>query len=115
MEKEEMLKALEAQVLKTVEETVPKVQGLINQLEDEFDIVALPVMVRVMVYEAVFTDVLAKFIATGSMSLNVEIGKYAEGVCDRLKKGATTYQKIGEHNVHANSVGEELSPDKTNV
>lgn len=122
MSREEIIKALETQVQRTADQLLPRFQGLINSIEDEFDLSAqpTPITVRMMTYEVVFTELLAKMVASASATFNHPIEQSVDGVMRNFKEVAIAHHKAvkeafpGGHNVHADSEREELPPDSTN-
>lgn len=115
------MKGIEAQVQHNVDLFTPRFQALINTLEDEMDvnIQKTPMSIRLMTYEVILVDMLARVIAGGASAFNHPVDKALEGIITNLKR--VTHEQFnaveaafpGGHNVHADSVGEELPPDKT--
>lgn len=113
----EIAQGITAQVHRHVDELTPRFQALLNTLEDEFDLSSkrTPIAIRLMVYEIIFSDLLARMVVSGATTFSHPLEKAIEGVVVNLKKMIAAHHKdLGEHNVHANSVGEKLPSDKPN-
>lgn len=112
------IEAITAQVQRMIDTNGPRLQGVINEIEDSLDssVEKAPVSLRLMMYESIFVDALAKFIAAGAVTFNKPIDTIIDGVSANLREATTNkYNEIKRYqNVHANGLGAELPPDEPN-